>query len=232
MTRTPWIVAGLATGVAITLALLLARGGGEEAATHAAFNDQLATLTARTAALEATVERLATRRTESPVGSARPARPSPETAPSRPSASANPSRPMPHVRDGSDPLDSGEAFRRVGARDDYADALELVEQVPELTRRWVRVTSLTYKLDASATDSLLKAATKVASELQPVGRDYLAGRIDRATLRKRFWKAYGGIGEKLSATWSAPQLERFGKEQSTALSHFEWLPALVGDRPR
>lgn len=208
-------------GVAVTLALVFTPSGERASPPDMALHKELAALTARTAALEVAVERLTARRAAPSAGSARP-RLSPPPAPPL----------IPQRRDQGEVLEPDEAFRRVGARDDYADALELVEELPDLVKGWVRVTSLTYKLDAPATEALLKAATKAAREFQPVGRDYLAGRIDQETLRARFWEAYNEINERLLATWSDEHLDRFSEAQAPALAHFEWLPALVGDRPQ
>ena len=132
------------------------------------------------------------------------------------------------------PIDSAgsEPFMRVGSQAAYVEAIALVEQMPREAARQVPLVTERLALTARQSEALAEALRGVVEKMQPAGRAYLEGRLEREQLREQFLATRRTLHDALATKLSAAQLAGLAELEGKLFEHNEWLVTLVGDVPR
>lgn len=120
-------------------------------------------------------------------------------------------------------------FRRVGTRADFDVAADLIDDIGDLSEGWARSAARQLDLDEPAIAAMAAAFASAADAVGDFGRDYIAGDMDRATLRARYWATRKALDARLVEALSADQMKAFDSLRAGAIQSYAWLPALVGE---
>jgi len=92
-----------------------------------------------------------------------------------------------------------EPWRRVGARGDYQDALDFIEDFEQHQRQYLDALRRTIALDEAQTNALEAPLQRLSADTRRMGQRYLAGESDLRTLREEFEALRSRLDALLSA---------------------------------